>query len=178
MSHPGEKRFVTSADFVPVVAGHGGIPVEIAFEAPGLVVNLAPFFARIDLDFESAEIQLAGADFGFARNGIGDTEDRSGFVKNLCAVSIEVVAFDALEKDLVFAFGDVVDVEHVLWTLILCAELAGFLRRREVKELVFAGCQAVQNAGVDGGGGDAIAMPSRSISMGFTASGFFSSFCC
>jgi len=40
-------------------------------------------------------------------------------------------------------------VEHVLWTLILCAELAGFLRRREVKELIFAGCQAVQNAGVD-----------------------------
>src|SRR5580700_10826052 len=126
MSHPGEKRFVTSADFVPVVAGHGGIPVEIAFEAPGLVVNLAPFFARIDLDFESAEIQFAGADFGFARNGIGNTENGSGLVKNLCAVFIEVVTLNALEKNLVFAFGDVVDVEHVLWALIPGAELPGF----------------------------------------------------
>ena len=105
MGDPGKQGFVTRADLVPVVAGHIGIPIEIALDAPGLVENLAPFFAWIDLDLQSAEIELAVADFGFAGDGVGDAEHRSSLVENFLAFFVEVVAVDALSRTLSSRFS-------------------------------------------------------------------------
>src|SRR5271154_4502428 len=132
------------------MAGHIRVPVEIALDAPGFVVNLAPLLAGIDLSLESTEIQFACTDFGFAGSGVGDAEHGASLIKHLRAVFVEVVAVDALEQHLVFASGDVIDVKHVFWPLIRSAELARFLRRGDVEEFVLASRKAAQNAGLDG----------------------------
>src|SRR5580692_265071 len=158
MGHPGEERFIARADFVPVVAGHVGVPVKIALEAPGFVINLAPLCAGIDLHLHSAKIEFASPDFGFAWDGIGDADDGSGLVKHLRAILVDVVAVDAFEQNLVLALGNVIDVQDVLRTLLIRGpELAGFERRRDVEEFVFASRKVAQNASPDGNRRDAIA---------------------
>src|SRR6202030_2382291 len=77
MSDPGQQGFVAVADLLPVVASHGGIPVEITLDAPGFVEDLLPFFARIDLRLQAAQIQFALADF-LAGRGFDDAVDWAG----------------------------------------------------------------------------------------------------
>jgi len=57
------------------VAGHVGVPVEVALDAPRFVEHLAPFFAGIDLHLEFTEIELAVADFRFARGSFDNSVD-------------------------------------------------------------------------------------------------------
>src|SRR5712692_7913555 len=127
MRDPRKKRFIALANFLPIVTGHVRIPIKIALHAPGLVEYLAPLFAGIDLHLQFAEIELAVADFGFAR---------CGFV-------------DAVEQHLVFALGHVVNVEDIFRAAIAGAELPGFLRRGDVKEFVLARGQIAEDSGAD-----------------------------
>jgi hypothetical protein len=61
------------------VAGHGGIPVEIALDAPGFMEDLLPLFARIDLDLKTAQIELALSDF-FAGGSLDNAVNGARFV--------------------------------------------------------------------------------------------------
>src|SRR6266481_7177689 len=153
MRDPGKKRFIALADFLPVVAGHIGVPVEVAFDAPGFVEHFAPLFAGINFHLEFAEVELAIADFGFAGRGIGDSVDRAGLVDDFFALLVEVVAINAFEQHFVFALGYVINVGDVFRATVGCAELTGFLGRGDVEKLVLACCEGIQNAGADGDGG-------------------------
>src|ERR1700732_4619313 len=157
MSDPGQQRLIAIADLLPVVAGHGGIPIEIAFDAPSFVENLAPLFTGIDLDLQAAEFQLALAYF-LAGSGFDDSVNGTSFVDELFAFFIEVVAVDAFEENFVFAFSDIVNVQDVVrLLLVIGAELAGFLRSGEVKEFVLASGESAENTGRERDGGDTIA---------------------
>src|SRR5216684_1945392 len=149
MRDPRKKRFIALANFLPIVTGHVRIPIKIALHAPGLVEYLAPLFAGIDLHLQFAEIELAVADFGFARCGFGDAVGGPGFVDDLLAFLVEVVAVDAFEQHLVFALGHVVNVEDIFRAAIAGAELPGFLRRGDVKEFVLARGQIAEDSGAD-----------------------------
>jgi len=115
---PGKKRFVTVADFLPIVAGHRGIPVEVALNAPSFTVGLLPLFAWIDLHLETGKIDFAFADF-LAGGGVDHTNDGPGFVEDFLAFLVQVVAFDTGEEFFVFALLQVVHVKHTLRRAIL-----------------------------------------------------------
>src|SRR5579859_35484 len=157
MGHPGKQSFIARADLIPIVAGHVGIPIEIAFDAPGFVINLAPLFAGVDFHLEAAEIEFAGAYFGFTRYGVGDAEDGAGLIENLLSFLIEVVDFDAFEQNFVFTLGDVVNVKHILRALISRhGEQACFHGRGDVEKFFFARGKIAQNAGLDRDGRNTI----------------------
>src|SRR5207253_2697273 len=82
MRYPGEKRFIALANFLPIVARHVRVPIEVALDAPRFVEHFAPLFARVDLGLQLAEIELAFADLGLAGDGFDDAVDRSGFVND------------------------------------------------------------------------------------------------
>ena len=136
--HPWQESFVTRADLFPIVAGHVGIPVEVALDPPGFVEHFAPFLARVDLHLHLIEIQLAFAGFGLAGCGFHDAVDRPGFINDFLAFFIEVVGVDAFEEHFVFAPAHVVNMKDVLRLAVFGAELPRFLRRRNVEKLVFA----------------------------------------
>src|SRR6266481_7112867 len=153
MRDPGKKRFIALADFLPIVAGHIGVPVEVAFDAPGFVEHFAPLFAGVNFHLEFAEVELAIADLGFAGRGIGDSVDRTGLVDDFFAFLVEVVAINAFEQHFVFALGYVINVEDIFRATVGCAELTGLLGRGDVEKLVLACCKVIQNAGADRDGG-------------------------
>ena len=150
MRYPGEQRFIALANFLPIVAGHVRIPIEVALDAPRFAEDLAPLFAGIDLDLQFAEIELAFPHFGLAGGGLDDAVDRAGFVDHFLAFLVEVVAVDAFEQHFVFAFGHLVDVKDALGSAVVGAELPRFLRRGEIEKFVLARGKTIQDAGADG----------------------------
>src|SRR5216684_7478818 len=113
LRYPGKQRFIALANFLPIVAGHVRVPVEVALDAPRFVEYLAPFFAGIDLHLQFTEIELAVVDFGFAGSGFSDAVNWPSLIDDLFAFLVEVVAVNTFEQHFVFALGHVVNVKNI-----------------------------------------------------------------
>src|SRR5262249_33222391 len=130
IGNPGQQRFVTIANLLPIVPGHRGIPVEVTLDAPGFTKDLAPFFAWIDANLKAGAIELAFTHL-LAGHGVHPPQKRTNLVQQLFAILVDVVALDAGQQLCILALFEIVGMQHVLWgTVTRVAESARFLRER------------------------------------------------
>jgi hypothetical protein len=90
----------------PIESTHGGIEEVVAQHAPGLVENLLPLGAGVELHLEVGELQRAFADFPPAIR-VENTDRLAAAIDNAIGASVDRIVVDLFDQCLFFARGEV-----------------------------------------------------------------------